>query len=256
MVLLWICVTFLCLAFYFLSLSFTLSRKHKVFDGHSFYSALSKRRYALIQCVYKLVKSDGCSRFRYGQRIQNQNSITTWQKKSFMCSNNFREQEKKTNNNSNNTTTEKSKVNVREAKKKNAEQNCRYKMPILNFISITIRNTRLYRPLQSKIWAFTIYCIEKKIPPRTNDKKHTHREREKKPIHEKLLSFGKAVLTYNRIQLLFAYAEIFSFFFPHSHTQFFLFSGTIMNRTEESNTKSVVKMKFIVQLLDVEGDSI
>lgn len=47
-----------------------------------------------IQCVCMLVKSDGCSWFGYGRRIQNQNSITTWHKKSFMCSNNFRKRAK------------------------------------------------------------------------------------------------------------------------------------------------------------------
>lgn len=79
-----------------------------------------------------------------------------------------------------------------EWEKNQQQQNCRYKIPILNFISITIRNTRLYRPLQSKIWTFTIHI-----------KKTKAAEKKKNHLGE-TSSILKAMHTHNRIQLLFA----------------------------------------------------
>lgn len=177
------------------------------------------------QCVYARKMSWLFGRLVYDQRIQNQNSITTQRKKSFMHGNNFRKERRKRAHHR-----PKTKTNQKNSdQKKKSERNCRYKMPILNFISITIRNTRLYRPLQSKIWTFTIY-IHRKNEKRTE-------KREKKTFTKNFFhSKSGAHIQPDPITLCFM---LFSVAF---------FSDSIMNgSTEESNTqKSVVKMKFIV----------
>lgn len=177
------------------------------------------------QCVYARKMSWLFGRLVYDQRIQNQNSITTQRKKSFMHGNNFRKERRERAHHR-----PKTKTNQKNSdQKKKSERNCRYKMPILNFISITIRNTRLYRPLQSKIWTFTVY-IHRKNEKRTE-------KREKKTFTKNFFhSKSGAHIQPDPITLCFM---LFSVAF---------FSDSIMNgSTEESNTqKSVVKMKFIV----------
>lgn len=106
-------------------------------------------------------------------------------------------------------------------------------MPILNFISITIRNTRLYRPLQSKIWAFTIYYMAR------GQKKHwteneKNEEEEKNPFTKNFFhSKSSARIQPDPITLClcrFSFASIFRVceFFPSS-----IMNGTLKKVTQK-----------------------